>query len=130
MTVRATTHFCAPASGRHYISLSGLGPSSLKINGDKVYQQDGNCPDLMAFILASYADISVQYDFVAGQTYHIEVLSHPLEAYSGPSFMNGRAGFSAGFMLEAHRDADLLAEAVALASRSDIAIVLTGNTAE
>ncbi|KGO63637.1 Glycoside hydrolase family 3 [Penicillium italicum] len=130
MTVRATTQFCVPASGRHYLSLSGLGPSSLKINGDEVYRQDGNCPDLMAFILTSYADIPVQYDFVAGQTYHIEVLSNPLEAYNGPSFMNGRAGFSVGFMLEAERDADLLAEAVTLASRSDIAIILTGNTAE
>ncbi|KAL3454870.1 glycoside hydrolase superfamily [Aspergillus insuetus] len=130
LTIRATTTFCPPSSGRHYISLSGLGPSLLLINGTEIYKQTGNCPDLMAFILSSYADIPVQYDFVAWQSYHIEVVSHPLEAYNGPSFMNGRAGFSVGFLSQSEREADLLAEAVAIAARSDIVIVFTGNTAE
>jgi beta-glucosidase len=130
LAIRAATTFCPPSSGRHYISLSGLGPSSLLINGKEVYRQAGNCPDLMAFILSSYADVPVQYDFVAGQLYHIEVVSHPLEAYNGPAFMTGRAGFSVGFMLQSDREANLLAEAVAVAARSDIAIVFTGNTTE
>ncbi|KAJ6170632.1 hypothetical protein N7485_007978 [Penicillium canescens] len=127
-SVKATGRFTPKQSGRHYLGMSGLGRSKIAIDGKTVYEQKGNCPDSMAFLLGGVKEPEVQWDFEAGKSYTIEVVTLKPSKSGGIALLDGYLGFRFGFMTEEEHNKDLLSEAVEVAKRSDLAIVFTGHT--
>ncbi|CAG8234825.1 unnamed protein product [Penicillium salamii] len=127
-SLRATTQFTPTQSGHHYLGLSGLGRSQILINGEIVYEQKGNCPDSMAFLLGGVKEPEITWEFEAGKTYTVEVTTLKPSKSGGVALLDGYIGFRAGFMAEEEHNRDLLSEAVEVAKRSDLAIVFTGHT--
>lgn len=126
--VRATAIFTPTVTGSHYLALTGLGPSELSIDGERVYSQDANCVDSMAFILGGVKETKVRHHFVAGRSYTIQVRSVVSSPEGGFALLQEQIGLRLGFMLEQDHNADLLSDAVAVAKDADVALVFTGHT--
>jgi beta-glucosidase len=127
-SVKASGSFTPTQSGRHYLGMSGLGRSKILIDGKTVYEQKENCPDSMAFLLGGVKEPEFQYDFEAGKTYEVEIITQKPSKSGGIALLDGYLGFRLGFMTEEEHNKDLLSEAVEVAKRSDLAIVFTGHT--
>ncbi|KAL4806576.1 glycoside hydrolase superfamily [Aspergillus unguis] len=126
--VRASATYTPTASGNHYLSMSGLGRSKVLIDGKVIYEQKENCPDSMAFLLGGVEEPEVQYQFDAGKSYTIELITDKPTSKGGLALLEGFVGFRLGFMTEEEHNRDLLSEAVEVAKESDFAIVFTGHT--
>ncbi|EFX05115.1 glycoside hydrolase family 3 domain containing protein [Grosmannia clavigera kw1407] len=125
--------FTAPETGTYYLTLSGMGPSQLLIDGQIVYDQPANCPDFMGFLLGGVAVPFVPFQLQAGTQYKLQIRSRPPTPDEGadiiPIFQH-QPGVRLGLMTAAVHDQDLLPEAVELAKAADVAIVFTGHAAE
>ncbi|PYH84779.1 hypothetical protein BO82DRAFT_426593 [Aspergillus uvarum CBS 121591] len=124
--------FTPTRTGNHYLGFSTVGNTSVFINGEPVFEYEGNCPDVMAFLLGTAAEEKKQYQFMAGKEYKIRVEAKSAQDTTSGlvTYASNIVGFNVGFMYEDEHDADLLSEAVAVARSSDIAIVFVGNTPE
>ncbi|KAF2658601.1 glycoside hydrolase family 3 protein [Lophiostoma macrostomum CBS 122681] len=118
--------FTPVETGTHYISCSGLGPTTLAVNDGVVFEQKGNCDDPMGSLFLAAPEEEIKYDFVAGKTYRISIRSNP-PVNIGLEILEGRSGVRVGFSLGSVHDADLQNEAVRVAQDADIAIVFTGH---
>lgn len=76
-SVRFTTTYRPPVTGKHYLSFSGLGPSHLSINGVMVAEQKNSTKDAMSFFLGVQEEERVQFDFDAAKTYDLIMETHP-----------------------------------------------------
>ncbi|CAH0003784.1 unnamed protein product [Clonostachys byssicola] len=130
-SVRFTTKYNPPASGKHYLSFSGLGPSKLFIDGELVSNQIKETKDSMGFLLGVQDEHRFQYDFDANKLYDVVIESIPSQVNNSDLFLlEGQIAAHLGFVAQAEMEADLLAEAAALAKGADIAICFVGNTAQ
>lgn len=76
-SVRFTTTYHPPTSGKHYLSFSGLGPSRLSIDGIVVAEQKHSTKDAMGFFLGVQEEERVQFDFDSSKTYCFIMETHP-----------------------------------------------------
>jgi beta-glucosidase len=118
--------FTPSETGTHYISCSGLGSTTLAVDGEVVFEQKGNCADPMGSLFLAAPEEEIKYEFEAGKTYRICIRSHP-PVNIGLEILEGRSGVRMGFSLKSVHDADLQNEAVRVAQDADIAIVFTGH---
>lgn len=131
LSARLTTVFSPTESGKHYLSFSGVGPSKLFIDGELVLHQEKEIPDSMAYFLGVQDEQRLQYSFEAGRSYEIRVESIPSQVDNSELFlMQGNISAHLGFVMQGEMEADLLAEAVALAKDADVAVFFVGNTAQ
>ncbi|KAH7132496.1 glycoside hydrolase superfamily [Dendryphion nanum] len=128
--VHLTATFTPKQSGSHYLSCSGIGPTTVFINGKQVFEQKEDSPDAMAFLFGGNPEKEFSYAFTKGESYTIRLLSSPAAGDSEDigGILAGLPGFRLGFMHQEEHDVDLVSEAVDLARDSDIAIVFTGHT--
>ncbi|KAF2000125.1 glycoside hydrolase family 3 protein [Amniculicola lignicola CBS 123094] len=129
-TVRFSTTFQPTVSGSHYLSFSGVGPSTLSINGELLATQPDPTPDAMAFLLGVQDEIRFQYAFSKGKNYTITIQTHPSPLPSELYLLDHQSSAHLGFVLESEMEQDLLTEAVQLASEADLAICFVGNTVQ
>jgi beta-glucosidase len=126
--VRLTTHFTPPATGKHYLGCSGIGPTTVTINDKVVFEQKKNSPDPMGFMLGGNPEEEFAVTFEEGESYKIQIHTLPPVGGSKWGILAGMPGFRMGFMLEEEHDLDLITQAKDLAKEVDIAIVFTGHT--
>jgi beta-glucosidase len=126
--VKLTTTFVSPVTGKHYLGCSGIGPTTVTINDKVVFEQEGNSPDPMGFLLGGNPEKEFTVPFAAGESYTIQVHSQPPIGGSDWGILAGLPGFRMGFMLQEEHDLDLLTQAKDLAKEVDYAIVFTGHT--
>jgi beta-glucosidase len=127
--VRFTATFTPEESGKHYLGCSGIGPTTVTIDDDVVFEQKHNSPDPMGFLLGGNPEEEFTVAFTAGKSYKIQIHSKPPSGGNGwDSILAGLPGFRMGFMAATEHDFDLLSQARSLAEEVDIAIVFTGHT--
>lgn len=112
------------------MTLTGLGPSKVYIDGEVVYNQKDSTSDPMGFLLGGVAAPLVEFSMNAGQEYKILVTSSPPIAQEGEDLgiLEGKVGVRLDYMSKEEHDRDLLGEAVALAKEADYALIFTGHT--
>jgi beta-glucosidase len=126
---KLTTTFVPSETGSHYLGCSGIGPTTVVINDEVVFEQKKNSPDPMGFLLGGNPEEEFTISFTAGQTYKIQIHSKPPAGGGGwDSILAGLPGFRMGFMNAAEHDVDMLSQACDLAKEVDVAIVFTGHT--
>lgn len=126
--IRLSATFIPERSGSHYLSCSGIGPTIVSINGQPVFEQSGNSPDVMAFLFGGNPEEEFTYSFTKGESYAFSISSNTPSGGDNAGIMAGLPGFRMGFMHQDEHDEDLLSEAVDLARECDVAIVFTGHT--
>jgi beta-glucosidase len=114
----------------YYMTLTGLGPSKVQINGEVVYEQKDSSSDPMGFLLGGVSAPLVEFSMEAGQQYKVIVKSSPPIAQEGEDLgiLEGKVGVRLDYMSKEEHDKDLLGEAVALAKEADYALIFTGHT--
>lgn len=129
-SVRLSATYTPPASGKHYVSFSGVGPSKLFINGEVVSYQQGGLKDPLLFLLGLQPEDQFQIAFEASKSYEIVIETRP-----APKAENGEATLfddqisaHVGLMLQSEMEQDLLGEAVDVAVAADLAICFVGHT--
>ncbi|EMD62022.1 glycoside hydrolase family 3 protein [Bipolaris sorokiniana ND90Pr] len=121
--------FYPTESGSHYLGCSGIGPTTVYINEELVFEQKHNSPDAMGFLFGGNPEKEFRVPFTKGQCYKIEIISRPPSGSNDDAgILDGLPGFRLGFMYEEEHDKDLAAEAQDLAKDCDYAIVFTGHT--
>ncbi|KAH7072911.1 glycoside hydrolase superfamily [Paraphoma chrysanthemicola] len=126
--VKLTTTFVPSESGKHYLGCSGIGPTTVTVNGEQVFEQKDNSPDPMGFLLGGNPEKEFTVSFTAGKEYKIQIHSKPPSGGSDWGILSGLPGFRMGFMQAAEHDLDMLTQARDVAKEVDIAIVFTGHT--
>ncbi len=126
--VKLTTTFVPAATGKHYLGCSGIGPTTVTINDEVVFEQKGNSPDPMGFLLGGNQEKEFTVPFGEGKSYKIQIHSLPPTGGSDRGILSNLPGFKMGFMPESSHDLDLLAQATDLAKEVNIAILFTGHT--
>jgi beta-glucosidase len=126
--IKLTTTFVPTETGSHYLGCSGIGPTTVTINGEQVFEQKENSPDPMGFLLGGNPETEFTVPFTAGKSYKIQIHSKPPSGGSDWGILAGLPGFRMGFMPAAEHDLDMLTQARQLAKEVDIAIVFTGHT--
>jgi beta-glucosidase len=122
--------FVPKASGSHYLSCAGIGPTSVSINDKVIYEQKHNSEDTMAFLFGGNPEKQFTYSFNKGESYQIRVHSTPpvTTGDEDGGILSGLPGFRLGFMSQEEHNEDLISTAVDLARNCDVAIVFTGHT--
>lgn len=126
--VRLQATFVPSQSGSHYLGCSGIGPTTVTINDKVVYEQKGNSPDPMGFLLGGNNEEEFTVDFERGHSYKIRIHSKPPIGGESWGILAGLPGFRMGLMTQEDHDVDMLTEAKNLAQKCDVAIVFTGHT--
>jgi beta-glucosidase len=126
--IKLTTTFVPSESGSHYLGCSGIGPTTVMVNGEVVFEQKNNSPDPMGFLLGGNPEEEFTVSFKAGQSYKIQIHSMPPSGEEDFSILSGLPGFRMGFMNASEHDLDMLTQARDLAKDVNIAIVFTGHT--
>ncbi|KAI8935979.1 hypothetical protein NX059_007483 [Plenodomus lindquistii] len=126
--VRFQTTYVPTQSGSHYLGCSGIGPTTVSVNDKIVYEQKGNSPDPMGFLLGGNPEKEFTVDFNEGTSYKIQIDSRPPLGGENWGILTGLPGFRLGFMAQEDHDLDMITEAKELAENCDIAIVFTGHT--
>lgn len=126
--VKLSATFVASETGSHYLGCSGIGPTTVTIDGKVVFEQKNNSPDPMGFLLGGNPEEEFTVPFKAGQSYKIHIHSKPPAGEQDFSILAGLPGFRMGFMNASEHDLDMLTQAKDLAKDVDIAIVFTGHT--
>lgn len=125
--VRFSTTYSPPKSGEHYLSYSTLGPSKLYINGILHQEQVNSTKDSMSFLLGVQEELRFQYSFEVGKSYKIHIDMLPSTEPSELFLLDGQISAHLGLVEQEEMEADILAEAVALAQEADYAILFVGN---
>jgi beta-glucosidase len=129
--VQLSTVFTPKHSGAHYLSCSGIGPTTVSINGEKIFEQKHDSPDAMAFLFGGNPEKEFTYSFTKDEPYTIAVASNPPSAdEDNAGILAGLPGFRMGFMIKEEHDQDLVSEAVDVARECDYALIFTGHTPE
>jgi beta-glucosidase len=120
----------AAATTTYYMTLTGLGPSKVSINGEVIYEQKESSSDPMGFLLGGVSAPLVEFAMDAGREYRFLITSSPPIAEEGKDLgiLEGRVGVRLDYMSKEEHDKDLLGEAVSLAKEADYALVFTGHT--
>jgi beta-glucosidase len=126
--IKFSTTFVPSETGSHYLGCSGIGPTSVTIDGTLVFEQKGNSPDAMGFLFGGNPEEEFTFKFKEGQSYKIQITSTPPVGDAEFGILAGLPGFRLGFMNASEHDLDLLTEARDLAKEVDVAIVFTGHT--
>lgn len=128
--LRLTTKFVPSETGEHYISCSGIGPTTVKINEETIFEQKENTHDAMGFLFGGNPEEEFTYSFVSGNSYNISIESHPPGGndFDDGGILSGMPGFRMGFMYAKEHDEDLVTQAVDIAKECNYAIVFTGHT--
>jgi beta-glucosidase len=126
--IKLSTTFVPSETGSHYLGCSGIGPTTVTINDELVFEQKGNSPDPMGFLFGGNPEKEFTFAFTAGQSYKIQIYSKPPAGEAESGILAGLPGFRLGFMNASEHDLDLLTQARDLAEEVDIAIVFTGHT--
>lgn len=130
-TVRFSTTYTPLASGSHYLSFSGLGPSRFFINDVLVADQTKPTKDAMGFLLGVQDEIRFQYAFESTKQYNIVIETHPSpNADAELHLLNHQCSIHLGLITAAEMEHDVLLEAVELARTADLAIIFVGNTTQ
>jgi beta-glucosidase len=126
--IKLSTTFVPSETGSHYLGCSGIGPTTVTINDELVFEQKSNSPDPMGFLFGGNPEKEFTFAFTAGQSYKIQIYSKPPAGEAEAGILAGLPGFRLGFMSASEHDLDLLTQARDLAKEVDIAIVFTGHT--
>jgi beta-glucosidase len=126
--IRLTATFVPSETGFHYLGCSGIGPTTVTINDEVVFNQKNNSPDPMGFLLGGNPEEEFTVSFQAGKSYKIQIHSLPPVGEQEFSILAGLPGFRMGLMNASEHDLDMLTQAHDLAKDVDIAIVFTGHT--
>lgn len=127
--VQLSATFTPTEDGSHYLSCSGIGPTTVLINGEKVFEQKHDSPDAMAFLFGGNPETEFTYSFTKDKPYTIQISSiPPSNSDLNAGILDGLPGFRMGFMTQKDHDEDLVAEAVDVARECDYALVFTGHT--
>ncbi|KAF1920012.1 glycoside hydrolase superfamily [Ampelomyces quisqualis] len=126
--VKLSATFVPSETGAHYLGCSGIGPTSVTIDGKVVFEQKNNSPDPMGFLLGGNPEVEFSVPFNAVQSYKIQIHSKSPSGEADFSILAGLPGFRMGFMNASEHDLDMLTQAKDLAKDVDIAIVFTGHT--
>ncbi|KAF2678445.1 glycoside hydrolase family 3 protein [Lentithecium fluviatile CBS 122367] len=130
-SVRFTTTYQPPVSGTHYLSFSGLGPSTLSIDGKLVAEQTSPTKDSMTFFLGVQEEQRIQHPFSATETYTLVMHTHPSPTKNSELYlMQDQLSIHLGLITQSEMETDVLTEAVALAAAADLAIIFAGNTTQ
>lgn len=126
--VKLTTTLVPSGTGKHYLGCSGIGPTTVTVDDKVVFEQKGNSPDPMGFLLGGNPEKEFTVAFKEGETYKIQIDTMPPKGGSDWGILAGLPGFRMGFMLQEEHDLDVLTQAKELAKEVDFAIVFTGHT--
>ncbi|KAJ4370519.1 hypothetical protein N0V83_005040 [Neocucurbitaria cava] len=126
--VRFSATFKPTETGSHYLGCSGIGPTTVTVNGKVVFEQKDNSPDPMGFLLGGNPEKEFTVDFKKGESYKIQIHSMPPSGGSDWGILAGLPGFRMGFMAQEEHDMDMITQAKEVAKECDIAIVFTGHT--
>jgi hypothetical protein len=98
-SVDYVTQFTPRESGRHYIGVSGLGPTQLYINNELILEQTGSTPDGFGFFFNIQEDIECVYSFIEATSYEIRIKSMPTAILPGFWFMQDWPGCALAYVL-------------------------------
>lgn len=133
---RVRTILTPQTSGRHTLSLAGIGPSKLFVDGKEVASESGKRqPDGELFCTYGSHEVFVTIDMVAGREYHLLAEGHSHDRQLDPELKDHLKpmedqfqGVRIGYEEESHED--LPSEAARLCSDSDAAIIVVGRDKE
>lgn len=126
--VKFSTTFTPAVTGSHYLGCSGIGPTTVTIDNQVIFEQKDNSPDPMGFLLGGNPEKEFTVEFKKGESYKIEIYSKPPSGNASWGILAGLPGFRMGFMQQQEHDVDMLAQAREVARECDIAIIFTGHT--
>jgi len=111
----------ATQTDTYYMTLTGLGPSKVFIDGEVIYEQNESSSDPMGFLLGGVSAPLVEFAMKAGHDYKFLIESSPPIAKEGEDLgiLEGRVGVRLDYMSKKEHDKDLLGEAVTLAKQAD-----------
>ncbi|MFI6813907.1 beta-glucosidase [Nonomuraea sp. NPDC050328] len=122
--VRLRVRFVPEVSGEHLLSVQGIGPFSLTVDGETVYEGvvelEGDDP---AAVLVAPPERRVAVPMTAGVPYEL-VISNVAHDYGGRRVVV----FSLGHADPRPDEDALIAEAAGLAAASEVAVVVAGTT--
>ncbi|MGR6921736.1 glycoside hydrolase family 3 protein [[Actinomadura] parvosata] len=125
-SVRLRAAYTAGSSGRHELSVAGVGAFTLTVNGAVVLDEsiglDGGDP---AAAFLSPPERRVAVAMAAGETYEV-VVTHPAGMLGGMAVVS----FTLGHADPAPGEDEQLAEAVRAARECDVAVVVAATTPE
>ncbi|KAL3455182.1 periplasmic beta-glucosidase precursor [Aspergillus heterothallicus] len=133
---RVRTVLTAQTTGTHKLSLAGVGPSKLFVDGKEVASESGKRqPDGELFCTYGSHEVFITMEMVAGQQYHLVAEGHSHDRQLDPELC-GRLkpmedqfqGVRIGYEEESCND--LPSEAAHLCSDSDAAIIVVGRDKE
>jgi beta-glucosidase len=125
-SVRLRTTYVPDLPGGHGLSVAGVGPFTVTVNGETVFDQtielEGDDP---AAAFLSPPERRVTVEMREGETYEL-VVTHPAGAFGGMAFVT----FTLGHADPTPGSDELIAEAVRVAAASDVAVVVASTTQE
>ncbi|MET9343623.1 glycoside hydrolase family 3 C-terminal domain-containing protein [Nonomuraea sp. NPDC003804] len=124
--VRLRAAYTPELTGAHELSVAGVGPFTLRVDGttvlDETIELEGDDP-AAAFLAPPEKRVVVE--LTAGRPYEVEV-THPAGAFSGMAFV----AFTLGHANPSPGQDALIAEAVAAARACEVAVVVASTTLE
>ncbi|MFI7461734.1 glycoside hydrolase family 3 C-terminal domain-containing protein [Nonomuraea sp. NPDC049646] len=124
--VRLRAAYTPDTSGRHELSVAGVGAFTVTVNGETVLdaaiEPEGGDP-AAAFLSPPERRFAVE--MAAGEPYELSV-THPAGAFGGMAFV----AYTLGHADPAPGPDELIAEAVRVAAGSDVAVVVASTTPE
>ncbi|GGS87696.1 glycoside hydrolase family 3 C-terminal domain-containing protein [Nonomuraea spiralis] len=124
--VRLRASYTPGKGGRHELSVAGVGPFTVTVNGETVFDQaielEGGDP-AAAFLSPPERRFAVE--MAAGEPYELSV-THPAGAFGGMAFV----AYTLGHADPMPGPDELIAEAVRVAADSDVAVVVASTTPE
>ncbi|KAH7326450.1 family 3 glycoside hydrolase [Stachybotrys elegans] len=123
--------FTPAVTDDYYFALSGIGPSTLLIDGKVIAEQKTNCPDPMGYLFGGAPGENHKVSLEAGQQYKIFVRTAPPTAGDAAAIgiLAGHVGVRCGHMTVTEHDKDYVAEAIEVAKAADVAVIFTGHEA-
>ncbi|MEU7891648.1 glycoside hydrolase family 3 C-terminal domain-containing protein [Nonomuraea sp. NPDC049152] len=124
--VRLSAAYTPDVTGAHELSVAGVGPFTLRVDGTTVFDEaielEGDDP---AAAFLSPPEKRVVVELVAGRAYELEV-THPAGAFSGMAFV----AYTLGHANPSPGEDALIAEAVEVARSCEVAVVVASTTLE
>ncbi|MEU8322929.1 glycoside hydrolase family 3 C-terminal domain-containing protein [Nonomuraea sp. NPDC048881] len=124
--VRLRAAYTPGTSGRHELSVAGVGAFTVTVNGETVLDttiEPGGGDPAAAFLSPPERRFAVE--MAAGESYELSV-THPAGAFGGMAFV----AYTLGHADPAPGADELIAEAVRVAADSDVAVVVASTTPE
>ncbi|SEG85154.1 beta-glucosidase [Nonomuraea solani] len=124
--VRLVAAYTPEETGEHQLSVAGVGPFTLTVDGETVFDGTIDLPggDPAAAFL-SPPEHRVSVPMTSGRPYELSV-THPAGTFAGMAFVS----FTLGHADPSPGEDALMAEAVRVASECDVAVVVAATTPE